>query len=916
MWRPRPVLSETAPGRPHDHTAGTRSTARRRLTLLALLLVVAIAGADWLIIVIERQASVAAYQTAMVKLTNGMLGQTLPRLDAADKALLALQDALTTAADRSQAELRSKAALELVLDRQHRLTGIDSVTLVDAQGRVATTTRAWAPGTEDVSDQDFFRHFTRTDDPGLFVGAPRQDTATGRSSAVLARRLNGPGGDFAGVVLAELSLTDLEDFYRVAMPPGRTVAIQRRDGTLLVAYPPQPAAVGRKPPDSAPWYAALAAGGGGYLGPGLFDPAPVVAVLRPMGGLPLVIQAAVIQSEVLSGWYQVRVYIILGGIVAAGLAVGLVRLFAVQLDRLAIRNAQLDDARHQLDAAMSNIPQGLCFFDGARRLIVANRRFGEIYGLPPAATRPGISQNEIVDYWFAVGGPAHVSRADYLSARAAIARSGQPHESMIELVDGRTIAIQQQPMPDGGWVATHEDITERRRAESQISFLARHDALTGLPNRSLLLERIDQARLSAGRGGSFALLFLDLDRFKAVNDTLGHAAGDELLRAVTARLLATVREGDTVARLGGDEFVVLQSVVQLPDSPAMLAERIIRTIAAPYMLGSNEVLIGVSVGIDVSSSAAVSADDLLKNADLALYTAKNAGRGSYRFFEPEMDAKVRHRAALERDLQCAVERGEFEVYYQPIVHAESGQACGFESLVRWNHPSRGLVGPGEFIEVAEDCGLIIPLGEWVLRQACRDAARWPEAVHVSVNLSPVQFRSANLVDMVRDALDTAGLPPARLELEITETVLLESNERNIAVMHQLRALGIGIVMDDFGIGYSSLSYLRRFPFDRIKIDQSFVRELTTRRESVSVVRAVVGLCRDLGIRTTAEGVETAEQLSILLAERCTELQGYLFGRPSPVSRLSTLINGAQLIAPGVREAAAGASVEVLAQFQI
>jgi diguanylate cyclase (GGDEF)-like protein len=475
-----------------------------------------------------------------------------------------------------------------------------------------------------------------------------------------------------------------------------------------------------------------------------------------------------------------------------------------------------------------------------------------------------------------------------MMSRAAIARSGEPHQSVIVTGDGRTIAIQQHPMPDGGWVATHEDITERRRAEEKISFLARHDALTGLPNRSLLMERIGEARVGALRGTRFAVLFLDLDRFKAVNDTLGHAVGDELLRSVAARLLAQVREGDTVARLGGDEFVVLQANLTNPAAAAVLSERIIKAVAAPYTIAGHEVAIGVSIGVDIATNDHASPDELLKNADMALYISKGEGRGTFRFFEPTMDAAVQNRHALERDLRCAMARGEFELYYQPIVGARSGEIRGFETLLRWNHPSRGLVLPNDFISVAEECGLIIELGEWVIRQACLQAARWPDHIHLAVNLSPVQFRAANLVDIVRDSLTAAGLPADRLELEITETVLLQGSQRNVAVMHQLRASGIGIVMDDFGVGYSSLSYLRRFPFNRVKIDQSFVRDLTTREDAIFIVRAIVGLCRNLGIRTTAEGIENTEQRDILLAEGCTELQGYLFSPPQPAASLGRI----------------------------
>jgi diguanylate cyclase (GGDEF)-like protein len=702
------------------------------------------------------------------------------------------------------------------------------------------------------------------------------------------------------VVFADVSLGELEGFYRIAMPAHRTLTLARADGVILLRYPHQEAAIGRKVPASSPWYQAAASGGGAYVGPGIFDAVPVIAIVRPLHGLPLAIEAAVTEEDALAGWSVRRIWLELGGGAACLCVMFLLRLFGAQLRRLALKNAQLVEARGQLDVAMSNMSQGLCFYDGNQRLIVCNRRYGEIYHLPPHAIRSGAPLTEFIDHCYAAGGIADLSREDDLMSRTVIARDQAAQHSVIVMGDGRTIAIQQQRMADGGWVATHEDITERRRAEEKISYLAQHDVLTGLPNRSLLMERLNEARVHALRGIKFGLLFLDLDRFKAVNDTLGHSAGDELLRGVAARLLAEAREGDTVARLGGDEFVILQPNLTSPDTAAVLAERIIDAVAAPYTIAGQEVVIGVSIGIDIGTQDHASTDELMKNADMALYISKGEGRGTFRFFEPEMDAAVQNRHGLERDMRAALSRGEFELYYQPIANARSGETCGFEALLRWNHPVRGLVSPADFVSVAEESGLIIELGEWVLRQACRQAALWQDGVHVAVNLSPVQFRAANLVSMVRDSLAASGLPAGRLELEITESVLLQGNQRNVAVMHELRDSGIGIVMDDFGIGYSSLSYLRCFPFDRIKIDQSFVRDLTTRGDAIYIVRAIVGLCRNLGIRTTAEGIENAEQLDILLEEGCTELQGYLFSRPQPAGDLARLHNGARWIGRSAR----------------
>jgi diguanylate cyclase (GGDEF)-like protein len=451
------------------------------------------------------------------------------------------------------------------------------------------------------------------------------------------------------------------------------------------------------------------------------------------------------------------------------------------------------------------------------------------------------------------------------------------------------IAICHQPLPDGGWVATHEDITERQQAEARLVYLARHDALTGLPNRVLFQERLEQALTLAGRGGHCAVLCLDLDRFKLVNDTLGHPVGDRLLQAAADRLQACVREMDTVARLGGDEFAIIQPAVERPEDAELLANRILVAFRSAFEIDEHTIQAGTSLGVAIAPGDGTSPEKLLKNADIALYLAKTEGRSKVRFFEPEMDASIQLRRMLELDLRLAIARNEFEVYYQPLVDVATRMIAGFEALLRWHHPVRGLVSPAEFIPLAEETGMIVAIGEWVLRTACVEAKNWPADISVAVNLSPIQFRQGNLVAVVKDALDASGLHPDRLELEITETVLLQNTVGTLAALHELRAIGVAVALDDFGTGYSSLSYLRSFPFDKIKIDQSFVRDLVEDKEALSIVRAITGLGQGLRMRTTAEGVETQEQLDILRREGCTEIQGYLFSRPMPADELPALI---------------------------
>jgi diguanylate cyclase (GGDEF)-like protein len=534
-----------------------------------------------------------------------------------------------------------------------------------------------------------------------------------------------------------------------------------------------------------------------------------------------------------------------------------------------------------LDAALNNIAQGLAMFDADQRLVLCNRRYAEIYELSPDQVTLGTTLLEIIRH--RVGNKLLSDMSPEAIVDAMLRRRNDTHfgEFYSQLSDGRCIAITVQPMADGGTVSTHQDITEQRRSEAKIAHMAHHDALTGLPNRRLLDERLEHAVAHAKRGEIVATHLLDLDYFKNVNDTLGHPVGDKLLRMVADRLRRLVQEGETVARMGGDEFAIVQVQVAQPSDATALAQRVIEGVSEPYEIDGHQVVVGASVGISVSVTDGPSSDLLLRNADLALYRAKSGGRGTLRFFEPEMDAQMQTRRLMESDLRRALVGHEFEVHYQPIVNLQSNEISAFEALIRWQHSERGMVSPAAFIPLAEEIGLIVPLGEWVLRTACSAAARWPDHTKICVNLSPVQFRSRGLVEVVIGALATSGLRPGRLELEITETVLLADTEATLAVLHQLRGLGVRIAMDDFGTGYSSLSYLQTFPFDRIKIDRSFVKGVAEDIGSLNIVRAVAALAKGIGMATTAEGVETQEQLDAVKAEGCTEMQGFLFSRALP-----------------------------------
>ena len=561
-------------------------------------------------------------------------------------------------------------------------------------------------------------------------------------------------------------------------------------------------------------------------------------------------------------------------------------VFCTEISRLKQQEASLRDSNLLLDAALENMSQGLCLYDGQNRLQVANRRFFEIFKLPRGKIRPGASYREVLEFSMALNTHVGKSVEQLLQEQREYLQDGINGAHFIELGDGRVISCNYSATADGRWVATYEDVTERRQAEAKIMHMARHDALTNLPNRLLFHDKMQQA---LNYGESLAVLFLDLDRFKSVNDSLGHSVGDALLVAVTERLQSVVRGVDTVARLGGDEFAIVQSGSR-PTDATELAGKVIEALSLPFEVLGHQVNIGTSIGIAMAPGDGREPDQLLRNADMALYRAKAEGRGSYHFFQPEMDSQMQERRRLELDLRKALLAEEFELHYQPLIDLASREVSGFEALIRWNHPERGVIPPAQFIPVAEDIGLIVQIGDWVLKQACNDAARWPGKLKIAVNLSAAQFRNPMLPLSIVSALAHSGLPATRLELEITETVLLQDDQAVLNALHEIRQLGVRICMDDFGTGYSSLSYLRSFPFDKIKIDRSFIKELgKEQNDCLAIIRAVTKLGASLGMITTAEGVETKEQLEILRAEGCTQAQGYLFSRPRPVAEIPDLL---------------------------
>jgi len=553
----------------------------------------------------------------------------------------------------------------------------------------------------------------------------------------------------------------------------------------------------------------------------------------------------------------------------------------------ALADRRVQERGQQFADAVNNMSHGVVMFDASERLVVCNDRYIEMYGLSRDQVKPGTTLRELLQRRKGAGLLARDPQ-EYGTEILRKIRSGEVMNAVVEQDNGRAIAVTTCPMPGGAWVSMHEDVTDRRRAEERIEYLKHNDALTGLPNRVSFDAKLQEQMGKAAEGKDvFAVLCIDLDRFKEINDVFGHATGDALLQEIARRMQDTV--GDAfLARLSGDEFAVIAAAATQPAKAAALAERLLASFADELAIGAQPLRVGLSIGVAMFPNDGKDADTLVANADAALYRAKAEGRGTIRFFEAEMDLRLRERRVLQLDLRVAIERNELKLYFQPEARVK-GDVVAFEALVRWQHPIRGSILPSVFIPLAEESGLIIAIGEWVLREACREAASWSEPIRVGVNLSPVQFRHGDLPILVHSILLETGLAPPRLELEVTEGVLIDDFPRTVSVLRRLKALGVRIAMDDFGTGYSSLSYLQAFPFDKIKIDQRFISNLNQNAQSATIVRAVIGLARGLDIPVVAEGVETKEQLEFLATEKCDQVQGYLIGRPEPIEHYAEYV---------------------------
>ena len=866
-------------------THPTRRTASTRpivvLVLCGAFLIALVVGVIALILSNLRHQAIEQSKQQLLATATVLARQAardFQSIDLIEANLIEYMETLAIVSDELYARAMVGRGIHLMLkDKISGFPHIGAVMLVGADGELINSSQVWPTPPLNFAGQDYFEALKANPRLGSMLGRPVRDRQTGVWTIYFARKFRGSNGEFLGLVVGTVASQYFEDsFGTLSRGTYESTALLRDDGVVLARYPHIDSIIGKSLVRSLP--DGQQAGSGVAQQRDVADDSERLIAEARLPNLPINLTASTTVAAALADWRTEAGYLI-GLTIVLVVAIGGTGAVVVQF----FRRQSI-----QLDSTLNNLSQGVCMYDEHRRLILCNDRYIEMFHLPHELTTPGTALRHIFDHQVSHGLHPGSDPDEYFREMMAVITAREPASTVTEFADGRAMVAVFRPAPGGGFVTTVEDITEQKRAEKRIAHIAHHDSLTGLHNRAAfsdyLAMTIDESLRTAG---TFAILCLDLDRFKEVNDLYGHLVGDALLREVARRLQA-VAEGAFLARVGGDEFIVITVGDAQAAAAGQLALQLKTALSGDIEIDGRQLRIGLSIGIASCPVDGTDPTTLLANADVALYRAKAEGRDTIQFFEADMAAQLRDRRELKHDLQSALANDELRLDFQPLARID-GEIVGFEALVRWHHPSRGVVAPGIFIPLAEEDGLIVAMGEWILRAACREAASWPNRLQISVNLSPVQFRNDDVVRLVHETLIETGLDAGRLELEITEGVLIDDFSRAVSILRRLKSLGVRIALDDFGTGYSSMSYLQAFPFDMIKIDRSFISNLERSAQSKALLRGVIGLARGLELPVTAEGVETRAQLDVLTRAGCDLVQGFLIGRPASIDGYAEIV---------------------------